>query len=209
VGILKKKDDQDLDETESLASPEIEEATKFDPLAPQLDEELKKLAENSADEIKISYDSDEHEPSERTHQESEEPCERNDGEEMQQLEISDVNHHGDSEESATSPRSVLPDMSPLDQTHSEDPDLTSDGQLRNVDPPAESSHNQLDEHSEPTEETTVETVCLDATGPILDSQEGSEETFNAESKSAEDHKPLFIDPSPEELKGNQTDAGRS
>lgn len=111
-------------------------------------QELKELPENSADEIKISYDSvDEHEPSERTDQESEETYERNDGEEMQQLaeaEASDVNHHGNSEESVTSPRSVLPDMLHLDQTHSEDLDHTSDGQLQNVVPPAQSSHYQLD-----------------------------------------------------------------
>lgn len=58
---------------------------------------------------------------------------------MQQVaeaEAYDVNHHGNSEESATSPRSVLPDMLHLNQTHSEDLDHTSDGQLRNVDPPA-------------------------------------------------------------------------
>lgn len=109
-------------------------------------QELEKLPENTADEIKINYDSDEPEPLERTDQESEEPCERNDGEEMQQLaeaEVSDVNH-GDSEESATSPKLVLPDMLPLAQTYSDDMDHTSDGQLQNVDPPAESSNNQLD-----------------------------------------------------------------
>ncbi|VVB01852.1 unnamed protein product [Arabis nemorensis] len=176
------KVDQDLDNTYSLASPEIEEARKLEHMVPHLDEvfskraeELEKLPENTADEIKISYDSDEPEPLERTDQESEEPCERNDGEEMQQLgeaEVSDVNH-GDSEEPATSPKSVLP----LAQTHSEDLDHTSDGQLQNVDPPAESSNNQLD---------------------------GSEETFiNVESKSAEDH----IDPPAGELKNNQTDDG--
>lgn len=120
-------------------------------------QELKKLPENSADEIKISYDSDEPEPSERTDQESEEPCERNDGEEMQQLaeaEVSDVNH-GNSEESATSPRSVLPDMLPLSETHFEDLDLTSDGQLRSVDPPAESSHNQLDVSINSVNQSTI------------------------------------------------------
>lgn len=68
---------------------------------------------------------------------------------MQQVtegEASNVNDHGNSEDSnATSPRSVLPDMLPLDQTNTEDLDHTSDGQLRDVDPPAESSsHNQLD-----------------------------------------------------------------
>ncbi|KAL1195705.1 hypothetical protein V5N11_035685 [Cardamine amara subsp. amara] len=171
-----EKDDQDLNE----------EAIKLEPMVPQLDEvfskrveELKELPENS-------------------------PCERNDGEEMQQLteaEASDVDHHGDSEESATSPRSVLPDMLHRDQNHSEDLDHTSDGQLRNVDPPAESSHNQLDEHSEPTDETTVENICSDATGRI---QEGSEVTFNDESTSEENHR-RTIDTFAEELRNNQTD----
>ncbi|ESQ51470.1 hypothetical protein EUTSA_v10017594mg [Eutrema salsugineum] len=180
------KVDQDLTETESLASPEIEEAKPM---------ELKKLPENSADEIKISYDSGEREPSERTDQESEETCERNDEEEVQQVaeaEASNVNHLGASEESATSPRSVLRDMLALSQTHSEDMDHTSDGQLRNVDPPAESSHNQIDEHSEPTEKTTVETVCSVATRTIQEKQEV---------KSEEDHK------SAEGFKNNQTDDG--
>lgn len=64
---------------------------------------------------------------------------------MQQLaeaEASGVNHHGNSEDSATSPTSVLQDMLPLSHTHSEDLDHTSDGLLLNVDPPAESSSNQ-------------------------------------------------------------------
>ncbi|CAH2060127.1 unnamed protein product [Thlaspi arvense] len=199
------KADQDLNETESLASPEIEDARKLELMVPQLDEafskeaeELKKLLENSADEIKISYDSDAPEPSERNDQASG----RNDGEEIQQT--SDVNHNGDSEESATSPRSVLPDMLSESQTHSEDLDQTSDGELRNVDPPAEPSHNQ--EHSETTEETTVETVCSDATGTIQENQERSEERFiNDESKSAEGHRSMSIDPLAKELKDNQTD----
>lgn len=104
---------------------------------------------------------DEPEPSERTDQESEEPCERNVGEEMQQLaeaEASDVNHHENSEESATSPRSVLPNMLHLDENHSEDLDHTSDGQLQNVDPPAESSHNQLDVSSNFVKQNTISVI---------------------------------------------------
>ncbi|CAE6020080.1 unnamed protein product [Arabidopsis arenosa] len=196
--LLVGKDDQDLNE----------EARKLESMVPQSDEELKELPENSADEIKISYDSvDEHEPSERTDQESEEPYERNDGEEMQQLaeaEASDVNHHGNSEESVTSPRSVLPDMLHLDQTHSEVLDHASVGQLQNVVPPAESSHYQLDERIETTEETTIETVCSDATGTFQENQEGFEVTFNDESNSAEDHR-QSIDPLTVELKNNETD----
>ncbi|CAH8264151.1 unnamed protein product [Arabidopsis lyrata] len=197
--LLVGKDYQDLNE----------EARKLESKVPQSDEELKELPENSADEIKISYDSvDEHEPSERTDQEFEEPYERNDGEEMQQLaeaEASDVNHHGNSEESVTSPRSVLPDMMlHLDQTHSEVLDHTSDGQLQNVVPPAESSHYQLDERIETTEETTIETVCSDATGTFQENQEGFEVTFNDESNSAEDHR-QSINPLAVELKDNETD----
>ncbi|KAG7572994.1 hypothetical protein ISN44_As09g013300 [Arabidopsis suecica] len=195
--LLVGKDDQDLNE----------EARKLESMVPQSDEELKELPKNSADEIKISYDSvDEHEPSERTDQESEEPYERNDGEEMQQVdeaEVSDVNHHGNSEESVTSPRSVLPDMLHLDQTHSEDLDHASVGQLQNVVPPAESSHYQLDERIETTEETTIETVCWDATGTFQENQEGFEVTFNDESNSAEDHR-QSINPLAVELKNNET-----
>ncbi|CAN8247419.1 unnamed protein product [Cochlearia groenlandica] len=183
-------DKDDLNETDSLASPEIEEAVKFEPMVSQPDiafsekaEELKKLPENSADEIKISYDSDEPVPSERTDQESEEPCETSHEAEIQQLaeaEASDVNQHGNSEESATSPRSVLPATLPRDQTQSEDLDHTSDGQLRNVELPAESSHSRLDEHS-------------DATETIQEKQEGSEETLVHES----------IDPTAEEVEKNR------
>ncbi|CAA0373268.1 unnamed protein product [Arabidopsis thaliana] len=200
--LLVGKDDQDQNETTSLASPENEEARNLESTVPQSDsaffkrdEELKELSENSADEIKISYDSDEHEPSERTtDQEFEEPYERNDGEERQQLveaEASDVNHHGNSEESVTSPRSVLPDMLHLDQTAWEVLDHASNGQLQNVDPPAESSHYQLDGR-------------IYATGTIQENQEGFEVTFNDESNSAEDHR-QSIDPLAVELENNQTD----
>ncbi|XP_013634979.1 PREDICTED: uncharacterized protein LOC106340684 [Brassica oleracea var. oleracea] len=191
------KVEQELNETKSLASPEVKEETTLEPM------DMKKLPGNSADEIKMSYDSDEPEPSERTHQESEEPCVRNDQEEMQQLaeaEASGVNHHGNSEDSATSPTSVLQDMLPLSHTHSEDLDHTSDGLLLNVDPPAESSSNQSNEHSDPTEETTVETVCSNATKTVQEKQEGSEEPLiNDESKSAEDRRSVSTDPSAEEL----------
>ncbi|XP_019082559.1 PREDICTED: uncharacterized protein LOC104704381 [Camelina sativa] len=209
------KDDQDLNEKTSFASPKNEEAGEMESMVPQHNEasskrpeELKELPENSADEIKISYDSDEPQPSERIDQESEETRERNDGEEMQQVMAeaeasSDVTHHGNSEESATSPRSVLPDMLLLDQTHSGDLDHTSIGELQNMDPPAESSHNQIDEHSEPTEEK-VETICSDAMGTIQEKQVGSEVTYNDEPIYAEDHR-QSIDPLAVELKNNQTD----
>ena len=212
----------------------------------------------------MSYDSDEPEPSERTYQESEEPSVRNDQEVMQQLpeaEASDVNHHGNPEDFAASPTSVLEDMLPLSHTHSEDLDHTSDGLLPNVDAPAESSSNQSNvsfqsvkkknthsifihthvlcltqdfyspsqEQSDPTGETTVETVCLNATETVQEKQEvcsypcpciyltkkymiicyyitlnmncqGSEEPLiNDESKSAEDRRSLSTDASAEEL----------
>ncbi|WZY92926.1 hypothetical protein YC2023_065255 [Brassica napus] len=189
--------DQEVNETKYLASPEIEESGKLEPM------DLKKLPGNSADEIKTSYDSDEPEPSERTYQESEEPSVRNDQEVMQQLpeaEASDVNHHGNPEDSAAFPTSVLEDMLPLSHTHSEDLDHTSDGLLPNVDAPAESSSNQSNEQSDPTGETTVETVCLNATETVQEKQEGSEEPLiNDESKSAEDRRSLSTDASAEEL----------
>ncbi|KAF8102706.1 hypothetical protein N665_0196s0001 [Sinapis alba] len=191
--------DQELNETKSLASPEIEEAGNLEPM------DLKKLQGNLADEIKMSYDSEEPESSERTHQEPEEPCVRNDQEVMQQVaeaEASDVNHHVNSEDSATSPTSVLQDMLPLSQAHSEDLDHSSDGLRPTMDPPAESSSNQSNEQSDPTGETTAETVCLGATETVQEMQEGSEEPLiNEESKSAEeDHKSLSMDPLAEELK---------
>lgn len=98
--------------------------------------------------------SDEPEPSERRpNQESEEHFGGNDGgqstEAMQELvetEITNVNHVT-SDESATSPRSVLPDMLlPLDQTYtltSESLELTSDSQQRAVVLDPESPQNQL------------------------------------------------------------------
>ncbi|KAJ0238827.1 Dentin sialophosphoprotein [Hirschfeldia incana] len=189
------KIEQHSNEKRSLASPEVEEAGNLKPM------DMKKVPGNSADEIKMSYDSDEPEPSERTNQE---PCERNDQEAIQQLpeaQTSDVNDLGNSEDSAISPTSVLQDMLPLSHTHSEDLDHTSDGLLLNVDPPpAESSSNQLDEHSDPTEETTVETVCLDATETVQERPEGSEELLiNDEPKSAEDRRSLSTDPSAEVL----------
>lgn len=114
--------------------------------------------------MNISYDSDEPEPSERrTNQEFEEHVGRNDGDrtarEMQELveaEVSDVNQVT-SDESTTSPTSVLPDMSlPLDQTYtltSENLELTSVSQPRPVIPAPESSQNQLggDRNSRETE----------------------------------------------------------
>ncbi|EOA26627.1 hypothetical protein CARUB_v10022691mg [Capsella rubella] len=209
-----RRENEHLNETSFLASPENEEAEKLESMVPQHNEvfskraeELKELPESSAEEIKISYDSDEPQPSHRTDQESEEPRERNDGEEMQQAAeaeaSSDVIHPVNSEEPATSPRSVLPDMLHLDQAHSEDLDHTSVGQLQNLDPPAESSHNQLDEHSEQTEKNTVETVGSDDMGTIQEKQEGSEVTNSDEPIYAEDHR-QSIDPLAVELENNQT-----
>ncbi|KAG2327537.1 hypothetical protein Bca52824_010265 [Brassica carinata] len=201
--------DQELNETKSLSFLEIEEAGNLEPMVSYMfffsymQMDLKKLPRNSADEIKMSYNSDEPEPSQRTYQESEEPCDRNDQEVMQQLpeaETSDVNDHGNSEDSATSPTSVLEDMLPPGHTHSEDLDHTSDGLRPTVDQPAESSSIQSNEHSDPTEETIVETVCLNATETVQEKQEGSEELLiNDESKSAEDRRSLSTYPSAEQL----------
>lgn len=106
-------------------------------LATFFSQDLKNIPGNSAEEP---------ESSERTHQEFEEPCDRNDQEVMQQqlpeAETSDANDHGNSEDSATSPTSVLQDMLTLNQTHSEDLDHSSDGLRPAVDPTAESSSNQ-------------------------------------------------------------------
>lgn len=100
--------------------------------------------------MKINDDSDEPEP--LKNQESEEHFGGNDGDqsiqEMQELiepEVSNVNNVT-SDESATSPRSVLPDMLlPLDQTYtlnSESLEHTLDSQPQLVIPYPESPHNQ-------------------------------------------------------------------
>ncbi|EOA38911.1 hypothetical protein CARUB_v10011307mg, partial [Capsella rubella] len=111
------------------------------------------LLQNSTDEMKLSNDSDEPEPSEgRTNQKSEEHFVENDGgqstQEMQELvepEVSNVNHVT-SDDSATSPISVLPDMLlPLEQTYtltSESLEHTSDSQPQPVIPYMESPQNQ-------------------------------------------------------------------
>ncbi|CAH2038675.1 unnamed protein product [Thlaspi arvense] len=128
----------------------------------QREEESQELVQNSVEEMKTSYVSDETEPSEgRTNQEEFEG--RNHGsptaQEMQDVvehEASDVNQVT-TDESPTSPRSVLPDMSlPLDQTltlDSENLELTSDSQPRAVIPDSESSQYQLvgDRNSRETE----------------------------------------------------------
>ncbi|CAH8389676.1 unnamed protein product [Eruca vesicaria subsp. sativa] len=202
------KVEQDLNETKSLASSDVEPMVPHtDEMFPKREEDLKKISGNSADEIKMSYDSDEPEPSERTYQEPEELRDRNDQEVMQQLEeaeASDVNNHGNSEESDTSPTSVLQEMLPRSQTHSEDLDHTSHGLRPNEYPQEESSSNQSNEHSDPTEETIVGTICLNATEIVQEKQEGSEEPLiKNESKSAEDGmSSLSMDPSAEEHKNH-------
>ncbi|XP_023632602.1 uncharacterized protein LOC17899208 [Capsella rubella] len=129
------------------------------------EEESQELLQNSTDEMKLSNDSDEPEPSEgRTNQKSEEHFVENDGgqstQEMQELvepEVSNVNHVT-SDDSATSPISVLPDMLlPLEQTYtltSESLEHTSDSQPQPVIPYMESPQNQSggDSNSLETEE---------------------------------------------------------
>lgn len=126
-------------------------------------QESQELLQNSTDEMKISNDSDEPEPSERrTNQESEEHFVENDGDqatqemqELVELEVSNVNHVT-SDESATSPRSVLPDMLlPLDLTYtltSESLELTSsDSQPQHVIPYPEPPQLGGDGNSRETE----------------------------------------------------------
>lgn len=99
--------------------------------------------------MNVSYDSDEPETSERrTNQEFKEPFDEGQStQEMQELveaEASDVNQVT-SDESTTSPRSVLPDLSlPLDQTYtltSENSELASVSEPPPVIPAPDSSQN--------------------------------------------------------------------
>ncbi|CAA7026326.1 unnamed protein product [Microthlaspi erraticum] len=109
----RSKSRQSLLENPDKALQISEEASK-------IEEESQDLLQNSVDELKISYVSDEREePSERrSNQELEEHVRRNDGGESAQEtadpEASNVNQVA----SATSPTSVLPDVSlPLDRTY--------------------------------------------------------------------------------------------
>ncbi|XP_024008444.1 uncharacterized protein LOC18994135 isoform X2 [Eutrema salsugineum] len=146
----------------------------------QREEESQELLQNSVDEMKISYDSDEPEPSERsrTNQEVEDKFLRNDGgqsteemEEMVQAQASDVNHVT-SNESATSPRSVLPDLSiPLGQPHtltSENLELTPDSQPRAIIPEPDSPQNQG--QSESSEEVTEDHSNSNAIVPLVNTE---------------------------------------
>ncbi|EFH65900.1 F22G5.33 [Arabidopsis lyrata subsp. lyrata] len=128
----------------------LETVPHINEVIPRREEESLELVQNSTDEMKINDDSDEPEP--LTNQESEEHFGGNDGDqstqEMQELiepEVSNVNNVT-SDESATSPRSVLPDMLlPLDQTYtlnSESLEHTLDSQPQLVIPYPESPHNQ-------------------------------------------------------------------
>ncbi|KAL1202009.1 hypothetical protein V5N11_014959 [Cardamine amara subsp. amara] len=196
---------QDSHETSSIISPETDVAKPFegisdgtnvnerseeeavahtDEVVLKREEEPRELLQNSADEMKVR---DEPEPSERIiNQESEEHLEGNEGdqstEEMQELvepEVTNVNHVT-SDESDTSPRSVLPDMLlPLDQTYtltSESLVHTSDSQPRAVVPDPESPQNQLggDGNSRETEgqseEATQEGSSSDAIVPLFNIQ---------------------------------------
>ncbi|XP_019094829.1 PREDICTED: uncharacterized protein LOC104754899 [Camelina sativa] len=172
-----EKVDQDFNET---SSPKNHVAKKFEGLSdgtnvngrsedserglhiseeaivPHISEVISKLEEellqNSNDEMKISNDSGEPEPSERRiNQESEEHIEggQSTQEMMQELvepQVSVVTNVTSSDESATSPRSVLPDMVlPLEQTYtltSESLEHTSDIQPEPVIPYSESPQNQ-------------------------------------------------------------------
>ncbi|XP_010557224.1 PREDICTED: dentin sialophosphoprotein-like isoform X2 [Tarenaya hassleriana] len=116
----------------------------------EIDESLNP-SDNLADEIKISYDSDEANPSEKADQESQGQDENNEEDrpalEMQEVlltEASDV-ENGNSDESAPSPRSVLPDVSSLDRAYSlrsEDLENLSVGHSRTVNAAPESLQNQ-------------------------------------------------------------------
>ncbi|CAE5956787.1 unnamed protein product [Arabidopsis arenosa] len=127
----------------------LETVPHINEVIPRREEESLELVQNSTDEMKINDDSDEPEP--LTNQESEEHFGGYDGDqstqEMQELiepEVTNVNNVT-SDESATSPRSVLPDMLlPLDQTYtltSESLEHTLDSQPQLVIPYPESPHN--------------------------------------------------------------------
>lgn len=121
-------------------------------------QESQDLLQNSVDEMKMSYVSDEpEEPSERrTNQELEEHVRRNDGgesgQETAEPEASNVNQVA-SDASATSPTSVLPDMSsPLDGTYTM---ASEDLELRVVIPEPDTPENQLGGYSRNILETEV------------------------------------------------------
>ncbi|XP_010487345.1 PREDICTED: uncharacterized protein LOC104765347 [Camelina sativa] len=140
------------DSERGLHISEEAKVTHINEVISKLEEDSQELLQNSTDEMKISNDSGEPEPSERrTNQESEERIEG--GQSTQEMmqenvepQVSIVTNVTSSDESATSPRSVLPDMVlPLEQTYtltSESLEHTSASQPEPVIPYSESPQNQ-------------------------------------------------------------------